>query len=65
MGWGHRHAHGKYSLCLGIPCRAGPGRQKIGAQLGRRREWMAMRDMDVAASVIGIRPTYAKLSALP
>src|SRR5574337_372917 len=27
------------------------------------REWMAIRDMDVAASVIGIRPTYAKLSA--
>ena len=27
------------------------------------REWMAMRDMDVAASVIGIRPMYAKLTA--
>jgi len=27
------------------------------------REWMAMRDMDVAAAVIGIRPMYAKLSA--
>ena len=27
------------------------------------REWMAIRDMDVAASVIGIRPMYAKLSA--
>ncbi|MDT9000347.1 branched-chain amino acid ABC transporter permease [Paucibacter sp. APW11] len=27
------------------------------------REWMAMRDMDVAAAVIGIRPIYAKLSA--
>lgn len=27
------------------------------------REWMAIRDMDVAAAVIGIRPTYAKLSA--
>ena len=27
------------------------------------REWMAMRDMDVAAEVIGIRPVYAKLSA--
>ena len=27
------------------------------------REWMAMRDMDVAASVIGIRPVQAKLSA--
>lgn len=27
------------------------------------RAWMAMRDMDVAAEVIGIRPIYAKLSA--
>jgi branched-chain amino acid transport system permease protein len=27
------------------------------------REWMAIRDMDVAASVIGIRPVYAKLTA--
>jgi branched-chain amino acid transport system permease protein len=30
---------------------------------GIGREWMAIRDMDVAASVIGIRPMYAKLSA--
>jgi branched-chain amino acid transport system permease protein len=27
------------------------------------REWMAIRDMDVAAEVIGIRPMYAKLTA--
>lgn len=27
------------------------------------RQWMAIRDMDVAAEVIGIRPIYAKLSA--
>jgi branched-chain amino acid transport system permease protein len=27
------------------------------------RSWMAMRDMDVAAEVIGIRPLWAKLSA--
>jgi branched-chain amino acid transport system permease protein len=27
------------------------------------RAWMAIRDMDVAASVIGIAPTYAKLTA--
>ncbi|MBI5256361.1 MAG: branched-chain amino acid ABC transporter permease [Burkholderiales bacterium] len=30
---------------------------------GIGREWMAMRDMDVAAAVIGIRPVYAKLTA--
>jgi branched-chain amino acid transport system permease protein len=27
------------------------------------RSWMAIRDMDVAAEVIGIRPLYAKLTA--
>lgn len=27
------------------------------------REWMAIRDMDVAAAVIGVRPVYAKLTA--
>src|SRR5262249_44210806 len=27
------------------------------------RMWMAMRDMDIAAEIIGIRPLYAKLSA--
>ena len=27
------------------------------------REWMAIRDMDVAAAVIGIRPVYAKRTA--
>jgi branched-chain amino acid transport system permease protein len=27
------------------------------------RQWMAIRDMDVAAEVIGIRPMYAKLTA--
>jgi len=33
----------------------------VRAHIGR--EWMAIRDMDVAAAVIGIRPVYAKLSA--
>jgi branched-chain amino acid transport system permease protein len=27
------------------------------------RMWMAMRDMDIAAEIIGIRPLHAKLSA--
>jgi branched-chain amino acid transport system permease protein len=52
----------KYLFCLGFVCvfalRAkNLGRSAIG------REWMAMRDMDVAAAVIGIRPVYAKLTA--
>ena len=27
------------------------------------RQWMAIRDMDIAAEIIGIRPMYAKLTA--
>jgi branched-chain amino acid transport system permease protein len=27
------------------------------------RQWMAIRDMDIAAEIIGIRPLYAKLTA--
>src|SRR3546814_12293855 len=27
------------------------------------RQWMAIRDMDIAAEIIGIRPVVAKLSA--
>ncbi len=30
---------------------------------GIGRQWMAIRDMDIAAEIIGIRPDYAKLSA--
>ena len=52
----------KYLLCLAIPVRAGTGCQNL-VRSSVGREWMAMRDMDVAASVIGIRPVYAKLSA--
>ena len=33
----------------------------IRGRLGRM--WMAMRDMDIAAEIIGIRPLHAKLSA--
>src|SRR5690606_28129545 len=27
------------------------------------RQWMAIRDMDIAAEIMGIKPLYAKLSA--
>lgn len=37
------------------------GKNLVRSAIGR--EWMAIRDMDVAAAVIGIRPMYAKLSA--
>jgi branched-chain amino acid transport system permease protein len=52
----------KYLLCLGILVFfALLAKNLVRSHLGR--EWMAIRDMDVAASVIGIRPVYAKLTA--
>jgi branched-chain amino acid transport system permease protein len=55
-------AHSKYWLCLSIlVVVAVLAKNLVRGAIGR--EWMAIRDMDVAASVIGIRPMYAKLSA--
>lgn len=52
----------KYLLCLVLVCVfALLAKNLVRGAIGR--EWMAMRDMDVAAAVIGIRPVYAKLSA--
>ena len=53
----------KYLFCLthrAASSRCWP-RTWCAAHIGR--EWMAIRDMDVAAAVIGIRPVYAKLTA--
>ncbi|MES2979912.1 MAG: branched-chain amino acid ABC transporter permease [Pseudomonadota bacterium] len=55
-------AHSKYWLCLAILVVISLlAKNLVRGAIGR--EWMAIRDMDVAASVIGIRPMYAKLSA--
>src|SRR5437867_3770691 len=52
----------KYLFCLVfVTVFALMAKNLIRSAIGR--EWMAMRDMDVAAAVIGIRPVYAKLSA--
>jgi branched-chain amino acid transport system permease protein len=52
----------KYLFCLAfVVVFALLAKNLVRGHIGR--EWMAMRDMDVAASVIGIRPVYAKLSA--
>lgn len=52
----------KYLLCLAIVLVVGIlAKNLVRGAIGR--EWMAIRDMDVAAAVIGIRPVYAKLSA--
>lgn len=52
----------KYLFCLVFVCIfALLAKNLVRGAIGR--EWMAMRDMDVAAAVIGIRPVYAKLTA--
>jgi branched-chain amino acid transport system permease protein len=52
----------KYLLCLTLVLVFGLLAKNL-ARSAIGREWMAMRDMDVAAAVIGIRPVYAKLTA--
>ena len=52
----------KYLFCLGfVVLFALLAKNLVRSHIGR--EWMAIRDMDVAAAVIGIRPVYAKLTA--
>lgn len=52
----------KYILCLSVlVVIAILAKNLVRGAIGR--EWMAIRDMDVAAAVIGIRPMYAKLTA--
>jgi branched-chain amino acid transport system permease protein len=52
----------KYWFCLAfVTLFALLAKNLVRGHIGRA--WMAMRDMDVAASVIGIRPVAAKLSA--
>ncbi|MBW8893798.1 MAG: branched-chain amino acid ABC transporter permease [Burkholderiales bacterium] len=52
----------RYLLCLAfVVVFALATKNLVRGHIGR--SWMAMRDMDVAAAVIGIRPMQAKLSA--
>lgn len=52
----------KYLFCLSVLVLVAlAAKNLVRSAIGR--EWMAIRDMDVAAAVIGIRPMYAKLSA--
>ena len=62
FGWPIESPTSKYLLCLSILVVMGLlAKNLVRSAIGR--EWMAIRDMDVAAAVIGIRPMYAKLSA--
>ena len=62
LGWSIDSPYDKYLFCLGfVVVFALLAKNLVRSAIGR--EWMAIRDMDVAAEVIGIRPMYAKLSA--
>ena len=62
LGWTINTPADKYLFCLGfVVVFALFAKNLVRSAIGR--EWMAIRDMDVAAAVIGIRPMYAKLSA--
>ncbi|MCB2004501.1 MAG: branched-chain amino acid ABC transporter permease [Burkholderiaceae bacterium] len=62
LGWTINTPVEKYLFCLGfLVVFALLAKNLVRSAIGR--EWMAIRDMDVAAAVIGIRPMYAKLSA--
>ena len=62
FGWLIESPESKYLLCLAIlSLFALLAKNLVRSHIGR--EWMAIRDMDVAAAVIGIRPVYAKLTA--
>lgn len=62
FGWTIDSPLSKYLFCLSfLVVFALLAKNLVRGAIGR--EWMAIRDMDVAAAVIGIRPVYAKLSA--
>jgi len=62
FGWNVDTPTDKYLFCLGfVVIFALLAKNLVRGHTGR--EWMAIRDMDVAAAVIGIRPVYAKLTA--
>jgi len=62
LGWQIDSPVDKYLFCLAFLVVFGLlAKNLVRGAIGR--EWMAIRDMDVAAAVIGIRPMYAKLSA--
>ncbi|MDX5409672.1 MAG: branched-chain amino acid ABC transporter permease, partial [Thauera sp.] len=62
LGWRIDTPLEKYLFCLAfVVVFALLAKNLVRSAIGR--EWMAIRDMDVAAAVIGIRPVYAKLTA--
>ncbi len=62
LGWVLDTPAEKYFLVLAIVCLFALAAKNL-TRSAIGRAWMATRDMDVAAEIIGIRPMYAKLSA--
>lgn len=62
FGWVVHSPIDRYLLCLMfVVAFAVIAKNLVRGNLGR--QWMAIRDMDIAAELIGIRPLYAKLMA--
>ncbi len=62
FGWVAHSPIERYLLCLAfVTAFAFLAKNLVRGSIGR--QWMAIRDMDIAAELMGIRPLYAKLSA--
>ncbi len=62
FGWDLSSPTANYLVALGFTLVLALGVKNIvRGHIGR--QWMAIRDMDIAAEIIGVRPLYAKLSA--
>jgi len=62
FGWRIVTPLDRYLLILAVVCVLGlVAKNLVRGHIGR--SWMAIRDMDIAAEIIGIRPLVAKLSA--
>jgi branched-chain amino acid transport system permease protein len=62
LGLAFQSSIDRYLLCLVfVALVAVIAKNLVRGNLGR--QWMAIRDMDIAAELMGIRPLYAKLSA--
>jgi branched-chain amino acid transport system permease protein len=62
FGWVAERPIDRYLVCLlFVTIFAILAKNLVRGNLGR--QWMAIRDMDIAAEIMGIRPLYAKLTA--
>lgn len=62
FGWAVDTPMEKYLFALGVVTLLALGAKNL-VRSNPGRQWMAIRDMDIAAEIIGIRPVVAKLTA--